>query len=113
MRENWILTKKEIEFMGDWFDVLEGKMDRLQFFIKWSTRKEDSSFYEDYLKVEKGEMSFEEFRGKWSLKGDWKDRIRVMRHRIVKKRRKAKEIMEKIREEVALMDKFMSLEDWP
>ncbi|MEM1672067.1 MAG: hypothetical protein QXT86_08465 [Archaeoglobaceae archaeon] len=111
MRKNWILTAKEKEFIEDWMAVVEGRMEKLEFFRKWSTKKE-GDFYEDYRKVENGEISVEEFREKWG-NGAWKDYIRVMRHRIERKRRNARRIMESIKEEMALMDRFMSLDEWP
>ncbi|ADC64648.1 hypothetical protein Ferp_0474 [Ferroglobus placidus DSM 10642] len=80
-----LLTKREREFIQDWMRVTSGKMDRLEFYRKWASRKEGSTFLEDFEKVKAGEMSVEEFREKWSSKGDWKNHIRVMRHRIEKK----------------------------
>jgi len=101
-----ILTKKEREFVEDWLKVVKGKMDKLEFYKKWSTKKDDCSFLEDFEKVKAGEMTLEEFRQKWTRKGDWKEYIRVMRHRIRKK-------VEEAKEEIKLINEFLRLKEWP
>ena len=92
--------------MEDWLKVVKGKMDKLEFYKKWSTKKNDRSFLEDFEKVKAGEMSLEEFRRKWTRKGDWKEYIRVMRHRIRRK-------VEEAKEEIKLINEFLRLKEWP
>ncbi len=37
--------------------------------------------------MKRGEITLEEFRRKWMAKGDWKSYVRVMKHRIRRKKR--------------------------
>ena len=99
-----LLTKKEREFIEDWFKAIHGEMEKIEFYEKWSSKKDDSTFLEDFEKVKAGEMSVEEFREKWSEKGDWKNYIRVMRHRIEKKFKEGKKDMLLIRDFLKLRD---------
>ena len=108
-----ILTKKEREFVEDWLKVVKGKMDKLEFYKKWSTKKDDRSFLEDFEKVKAGEMSLEEFKRKWTRKGDWKNYVRVMRHRLEKKRKNLKRILKEIDEEIKLLREFFNCEKLP
>ena len=108
-----LLTKREREFIEDWLSVVDGEMDRLEFFRKWGTKKGDEEFLDDYRKVQRGEMSVEEFREKWVRKGDWKHYITVMRSRLRKKYVNRKKIVEELREELSLLNEFFSLEELP
>jgi len=108
-----LLTKREREFIEDWLSVMDGEMDRLEFFRKWGTKKDDQGFLDDYEKVRRGEMSIEEFREKWVRKGDWKHYITVMRSRLSKKHRNRKKYVEELKEELSLLNEFFSLEELP
>ncbi len=101
-----LLTKREKEFIQDWFRVLDGEMGKIEFFEKWASKKDGANFIQDLELVESGEMSLEEFRAKWSSKGDWKNYIRVMRHRLEKKYKEG-------REELILLYRFLNLRDHP
>ena len=108
-----ILTKREREFIEDWLKVMEGEMERHEFFEKWATKKDGRSFLDDYERVRQGEMSIEDFREKWARKGDWKKYINVMRCRLKKKYENLEEALREVKEEVRLLKRFFSLEEWP
>ena len=101
-----LLTKREREFIEDWFRVIKGELGRLEFYRKWSSKKGGSTFLEDFERVKTGDMSVEEFRRKWGKKGDWKNYIRVMRHRIEKK-------FEEGKRDLLLIRDFLKLKDLP
>jgi hypothetical protein len=109
----YILTKKEIEFIKDWLAVQRGEMSIEQFFEKWSTKKDNSKILEDVKAVEEGKMTLEEFRCKWTRKGDWKNYVRVMRHRLEKKRKNIRKTIEEINEEIKLLKAFFECEKLP
>jgi RNA binding exosome subunit len=109
----YILTKKEIEFIKDWLAVQRGEMSIEEFFEKWSTKKDDSKIFEDFEKVKSGEMTLEEFRQKWTRKGDWKNYVRVMRHRLEKKRKNVRKILKEINEEIKLLREFFNCSKLP
>jgi len=113
MKKYWILTKKEVEFIRDWLDIVDGKIDLIDFYAKWGTKKDGKGLYDDYQAVKRGEMSVEEFREKWVNKGDWKDYVRVMRHRIERKRKNMKKIIKAINEELKLLKQFSELSEMP
>ncbi|WP_202320397.1 hypothetical protein [Archaeoglobus neptunius] len=113
MRKCWILTMKEREFIEDWLKVVDGEMELLEFYAKWGSKKGESGVYDDYQKVRKGEMSLEEFREKWTKRGDWKDYVRVMRHRLERKRKNIKRIVREINEELRLLKEFHELRELP
>ncbi len=100
-----LLTKKEKEFILDWLNVVEGKMDRLEFYKKWSSKKDNSTFFEDYKNIGT-KMSIDEFKSKWCKKAEWKNRIRVMKHKIKKK-------FEEGKKDLLLIKSFLELEDLP
>jgi len=101
-----ILTKTERAFIEDWLKVLDGKMSLLEFYTKWGSTRKGTRFAEDLEKLENGEIDIEEFRRKWCRKGDWKGRIRKLRHDIKKKYKLALE-------ELKLIEKFLDLEKQP
>ena len=101
-----LLTKREKEFIKDWFKVVEGKMSKAEFYSKWGSKKDDTTIVQDLHKIETGEMSVEEFRKKWTRKGDWKNYVRVMRYRILKKFKEG-------RKELLLIKKFLELRELP
>jgi len=101
-----MLSKREREFVEDWLKVVEGKIEKIEFYKKWGSKRGKSNFLDDYKKVLDGEMLYEEFNKKWMKKGEWKGYIRVMRHRLKKK-------FEKAKEEIALLQRFFELEDMP
>jgi DNA polymerase II small subunit/DNA polymerase delta subunit B len=109
----YILTKKEIEFIKDWLNVQRGEMSLEEFFKKWSSKRDNSSILEDAKAVEEGRMSLEEFRRKWTKKGDWKNYVRVMRHRLEKKRKNIRRIIKEINEEIKLLQEFFNCEQLP
>lgn len=112
-KKGYILTPREREFIENWLKVLEGEMDKIEFFKKWSTKKDDRSFLDDYVKVKRGEMTLEEFREKWTRKGAWKDYITVMKHRLRKKHLNSKKIVQQIKEELSLLNTFFKLREIP
>ncbi len=69
-RRGILLTAKEREFIEDWLKVLDGRMERIDFFRKWSTKKGNRNFLDDYLRVKKGEMTLEEFRESGRRRGN-------------------------------------------
>ncbi len=101
-----ILTKREREFIEDWFKVLEGKISKIEFYSRWSSKRDSTTMIQELHKVESCEMSLEEFKEKWTRKGDWKKYIRVMRHRIKRKFKKS-------RDELLLIKKSLELEELP
>ncbi len=109
----YILTKKEIEFIKDWLKVQRGEISLEEFFEKWGSKKDGTKVLEDFEKVKAGEMTFEEFRRKWRRKGDWKNYVRVMRHRLDRKKRNLRKILKEIKEEVRLLEEFFSCERLP
>jgi len=113
MKKTYILTPKEKEFIEDWLKVVEGEMERLEFFKKWSTKKGDRSFLDDYYRVKEGEMTIEEFREKWTSKGAWKKYITVMKHRLRRKHENSKKILQQIKEELSLLNTFFKLREIP
>jgi len=113
MARGYILTPKEREFIEDWLKVVEGKMEKVEFFRKWGTKKDNSGVLEDYVKVREGEMTLEEFREKWTKKGSWKNYVTVMKHRLRVKHRNLRAIYKQIKEEVSLLNAFFSLKEMP
>lgn len=106
-----LLTGKEREFIEDWLKVQDGEMEKIEFFKKWGSKNVE--FYLDLEKMKKGKMGYGEFSEKWMRKGEWKNRIRVMKSRLWKKRKKMNKILESIKEDIALIDRFFSLEEHP
>ncbi|MCS7119398.1 MAG: hypothetical protein RMH75_06070 [Archaeoglobaceae archaeon] len=111
MKRCWILTAREKEFIEDWLMVMDGRMDKIYFFKKWSKGKGD--FYKDYELFKKGKISLEDFSERWMKKGEWKNLIRVMKYRINLKMRNLEKIMNEIEKEINLMKKFMEVNEWP
>ncbi len=106
----YILTRREIEFIEDWLKVQQGEMSLEEFFEKWGSKKDSTKVLEDFEKVKAGEMTLEDFRRKWRRKGDWKCYVRVMRHRLDKKRKKnLRKILNEIKEEIRLLEEFFLL----
>ena len=101
-----MLSKREREFIEDWLKVIDGKIEKIEFYKKWSSKKGNSSFLDDYKKVIDGEMLYEMFNKKWMKKGEWKGYIRVMRHRLKKK-------FEKVKDDLKLLQRFFELEELP
>ena len=110
-----LLTKREREFIQDWLKVVRGELKITEFYSKWGSRKKEdnSTMLQDLERVESGEMSLEEFRRKWTRKGDWKNYVRVMRHRLDKKRKNVKKILKKIDEDIRLLQEFFNCEMLP
>lgn len=108
-----ILTKREREFILDWLRVLDGEMEKAEFYLKWGTKRDGKTILEDYRKVARGEMSMEEFREKWGDRGEWKTYVRVMKHRIEKKRRNLKKIVKELQEDIKLINEFARAIEWP
>jgi len=109
----YILTKREIEFIRDWLKVQDGEMSLEKFFEKWGSKRDNFRMLEDYEKVKAGKMSLEEFRRKWTKKGEWKNYVRVMRHRLEKKRKNLKKILKEIESEVKLLHEFYNCKKLP
>ena len=100
-----MLSKREREFIKDWISVAEGRMDRLEFYIKWGIRRHGRKFAEDVEALKRGEITAEEFMQRWS-RGEWKAYVRVMRYRLKKK-------LEQSRKDIELLRKFFGLRIMP
>jgi len=109
----YVLTRREVEFIKDWLKVQKGEMSLERFFEKWSSKKDNSKMLDDLKAVEEGKMSLEEFRRKWTRKGDWKNYVRVMRHRLEKKRKNLRKIIKEIESEIRLIQEFFNCEQLP
>ena len=101
-----MLSKKEREFISDWLKVVDGKMEKIEFYKKWGSKKGKTNFLDDYKRVLSGKMSYSEFNEKWMQKGEWKTYIRVIRHRLKKK-------FERGKKDIEMLQKFFELDEFP
>ncbi|HDD35883.1 MAG: hypothetical protein J7K36_03345 [Archaeoglobaceae archaeon] len=101
-----MLSKREREFIQDWFKVVNGEMEKIEFYKKWGSKKNKDSFLDDYKRVLAGKMTYKDFNEKWVKKGEWKSYIRVMRHRLKKK-------FEKSKKDFEMLQKFFKLDEMP